>query len=86
MLVWHVGECMVSIININLSFKEHIHRYQDCNTSQILMFGWYVKARESLYTQVIIWVYIIMDLVDTWVILFRHEGCCIVYRVDPTFF
>ena len=42
--VWYIGECMVSIININHGIKEPTLRYQNCNTSQILIYGWYVKG------------------------------------------
>ena len=42
----HVGECMVSIININNDdIKEPTCGYQNCNTSQILIFGGYVRVR-----------------------------------------
>ena len=44
MLDQYISECMVSIININNGIEEH--GYQNCNTSQILIFGGYVKARE----------------------------------------
>ena len=50
MLVWYIGEYMASIININLGIKEPTCGYQNCHTSQILVFGGYVKVRESLYT------------------------------------
>jgi hypothetical protein len=36
--------------------KEPYHRYKNCNTSQILIFGGYLKVKESLYTRVNIWV------------------------------
>ena len=71
---------MVSIINFNHGIKEPTHGYQNSNTSQILIFGEYVKVRESLYTQVIIWVDNIMNHIDTRVILPRYEGLYIVYR------
>ena len=41
---------MVSIININNSTKESTHGHQNYNTNEILMFGGYVKVRESMYT------------------------------------
>jgi hypothetical protein len=41
--VWYIGECMVSIVNSNEGIKEPIHGYQNCNTTQILVFGAYVK-------------------------------------------
>lgn len=40
----------VSIINIKNVVKERIRAYQYCNTSQIFLFGRYLKVRESLYT------------------------------------
>ena len=71
---------MVSIININNGIKEPTHGYQNCNTSQILIFGGYVKVRESLYTRVIIWVNTILNHIDTREFLPRYEGSCNVYR------
>ena len=41
---------MVSKININSGIKKPICGYENCNTSQILIFGGYVKVRESLNT------------------------------------
>ena len=37
-------------INNNNAIKEPTHGYRNCNTSQILVFGGYLKVRESLYT------------------------------------
>ena len=53
---------------MNNVIKELTHGFQNCNTSQILMFHRYVKVRESLYTNVIIWVkpyYIILMLCNS---------------------
>ena len=47
MLVWCIGECMVLKININNDIKEPPRAYQNCRTSQILMFGGYNKVTES---------------------------------------
>ena len=44
------GGCMISIININNGIKEPTQGYQNCNTNQITIFGWYVRVREYLYT------------------------------------
>ena len=44
-LVWYIGECMVSLININSGIKEPTYGYQICNTTQMLTFGGYVKVR-----------------------------------------
>ena len=60
-----IGECMVSIINIKNGIKELTRRYQNCNTSQILLFGGYVKVRESLYTRASIWVTTILSHIDS---------------------
>ena len=62
MLCWYIGECMVSIININNGINEPTHGYH--NTSQNLTFCGYVKVRESLYTQVLIWVTTILNDID----------------------
>ena len=56
---------MVSIINIFNGIKEPTRGHQDCNPSQILIFGVYVNVRESLYTRVIIRVITILNHVDT---------------------
>ena len=38
---------------------------ENCDTSQMKIFGGYVKVRESLYTRVIIWVHTILNHIDT---------------------
>ena len=58
MLDQYISECMVSK---NLP----MHGYQNCNTSQILIFGKYVKVKQPLYTQVNIWVGTILKYIDT---------------------
>ena len=45
--------------------KEPTYGYQNHNTNQILIFGGYVKVRESLYTRIIIWVNTILNHIDT---------------------
>ena len=50
MLVCYIGECMVSTINLNNGIKEPTHGYQNLNTSQIMIFGGYVKVREAVCT------------------------------------
>jgi hypothetical protein len=40
---------MVSIININNDIKGLTSGYQNCNVTQILIFGAFVKVRDSLY-------------------------------------
>ena len=76
------GECMVSVINSNNRIKEPTHGYQNCHTSQLLIFVGYVKARESLYTRVIIWVDTILYHINTRAILPRYEGSCMLYRPE----
>ena len=74
MLVWYIGECIISVMNINIDVKDPTHGYQHCNTFQILIYDGYVKVRESWYTQVIIWVNTILHHSDTRVILPRLGG------------
>ena len=73
MLVWYISECVVSIMNINNGIKELTCGYQNCNTSQVLIFGGYVKGRESLSTLVIIWVNTIVNHIDIRATLTRYE-------------
>ena len=58
-------ECMISIMNINNGIKESRCAYQNYNTSQIFIFGGYIKVRKYLYTLVIIWVNTILNHIDT---------------------
>ena len=37
MLNLYIGECLVSIININNDIKEPIQRYQGCDTTLIIL-------------------------------------------------
>ena len=71
----------VTIINISNGIKEPIYAYQDCNISQILIFGGYVKVGESLYILVVIWVNIILNHIDTRAILPRHKDFSMVSRL-----
>lgn len=80
--LWCIDECMVSIIKVNNGIKEPACVYQNCNTNQILIFGGYVKAGESLRTQVITWVRTNLNHIDTKMILPRYESSCTVYRHD----
>ena len=68
-LVWDVGKCTVSIINIYNNIEEPTCGHQNCNSSQILIFGGYDQVRESLYTRVIIWVITILNHIDTMGVL-----------------
>ena len=70
MLHQYVGECMVSMININ-NGKERPCGYQNCDPNRILIFSGYVKVRESLCTRVIIWVKTILNHIETRAILPR---------------
>ena len=74
--------CMVSIINIKSDVKESTRMYQNCNSSQRLIFGGYLKVRKSLFTQVIIWVNIILDHIHPRTLLPMYEGSCTIYRPD----
>ena len=65
MLGRYIGECMVSISTINNAIKGPTHRYHMCKISQISIFGGYLKVREALYTQLIIWVNIVQNHIDT---------------------
>ena len=47
MLVWYIGECMASIININIGIKESTGGYENCSSTQIFIFGGYFKVRGS---------------------------------------
>ena len=67
---------MASIIN---GVKEPTCGHQNFNTSQILIFGGYVKVNGSLCTQVILWVNSILNHFDTKAMLPRYEGPSMVY-------
>ena len=49
-------------------------------TSQILIFGAYVKVKESSCAQVIVWVNTILNYDELGQYLPRYEGSCLVYR------
>ena len=53
MLDPYIGESMLSIIDINYGIKEPTHGIQYCIPGQIWIFGGYLKARESLYTELL---------------------------------
>ena len=53
---------------------------KNCNTSQILIFGGYVKVSESLYTRVMIWINTKLNPFDTRASLPMYEGLCMVCR------
>ena len=71
-----LGECMMSVIKINNNITDPTceSRYQYCNVEENSVFDGCVKARESLYTQVIIWVNTSLNHFNTRTILPRYEG------------
>jgi hypothetical protein len=73
---------MVSIINIHTGIKEPTSGYQDCNTSQILIFDGYVNAIEFVYTQVIIRITTILNHIDIATTIPRREGPCMVCKSE----
>jgi hypothetical protein len=52
----------VSIINISNDIKEPTHGNQNCYNTQILIFGGYVKVKESLHIRISVWLSIILML------------------------
>ena len=69
----NIGECMVSIINVNNGIKEPICGYQTCNTNQTIDIWWACQGEGILYTWLITWVNTILNHIDTRVILPTHE-------------
>ena len=67
---------MVLVISFNNGIKMPTHGHQNSNISQLLIFGGYVKGRDSWF---IIWVNTSLNHVDTRTILPRYEGSCMVY-------
>jgi hypothetical protein len=65
---------MVSIMKITHGIKEPTGGHQNCITNHMLIVGGYVKVRESLYTQITIWVNTILSHIDTRVVLHRYES------------
>ena len=63
---------MVAIINIKNGIKEPTHGYQNSYTSQIFIFGGYVKVRVSSHSQG--WVTTILCHIDTTAILLKYES------------
>ena len=83
MLDPYIGECM-GIINQKptstmASKNLPTHGCQNCNANPILIFSGCLKVRESLYTEVIIWVNTILNHIDTMVILPRYDNSCSMY-------
>lgn len=54
-VVWYIGECMVSLININYGIKEPTHGYHNCNPNRIFIFGEYFKVRKSWKPKLLFW-------------------------------
>ena len=75
----YTSNAFISKINVNNGTKESTHGYQNCNTTEILIFGGYVKVRESLCTRVSIWVNTILSHIDTRAILLRYKDFLMVY-------
>jgi hypothetical protein len=73
---------MVSVFKIISGITEPNREYQNCNTSEVFIFGGYVKVREALYTQVIIWGNSILNHIGTRAILPGYEGSCMVSRLE----
>ena len=68
MLHQYMGECMISIIiiNINDGINEYFLGYQDCGTNQRLVFGACVKMKETLHARAFFLpVNVIMNHIDT---------------------
>jgi hypothetical protein len=82
----NVGLVYMRMHGINKQYQGWYQRtypkYQNLNTSQMLLFGGYIKIRESLHTQLYIWVNTILNYIDTTVNLPRHENSCIEYRPE----
>ena len=49
---------------------------KDCTLSQTLIFGGYLKVRESLHIRVIIWVDIVLNHFDARAMFPRCQGSC----------
>jgi hypothetical protein len=49
---------------------------KDCSFSQILIFGGYLKVRESLYIRVIVWIDTVLNHFDAWAMFLRCQGSC----------
>lgn len=80
MLVWYIGECKVSIINMNNGIKGPTCGYHNCNSTQKSIHGRYVKVKESFHTLVIICFDTILDHVHIREISPRYEGSYMVYK------
>lgn len=65
---------------INNGIKEPTYEDKNHNTNQILIFGRYLKVKESLYTHVIVWVNIVPNNIKNITLLHRSECSCMVYR------
>lgn len=81
-LVWYIGECMLSIINIDNDINELTYGHQNCHTIHIVittMHVGYAKVGESLYPWVVIWVNTILNHVHTRVIPWHCYPCMKVF-------
>ena len=82
MLHQYIGECVVTIINTDNGIKEPTSGYQNCLNIQMLIFGGYLKIRDSLYARVITWVNTILNHIDARVVLSGYEDSFMVYRPE----
>ena len=71
------------IININNGIKEPSTRgYQNCNTSQTLIFGDEYESKSIFAHLSYYWVKTILNHIDTRTISPKYERSCIVYRLE----
>jgi hypothetical protein len=75
-----VGLVYMRMHGINKQYQRWYQRTylgdQNCNTNQMLLFGGYIKVRESLHAQVNIWVNTILN----YIIIPRYENSRIEHR------
>ena len=65
-----------------MASKNILDWYQNCNISQILILGGYLKMKESLYIQVIVWVNTILNHIDTRSLSPRCENSRMVHILE----
>ena len=77
---YHIGECMGINKSTCIMASKNLHvGYPHCHISQMLMFGGFVKARESLYTRVTVWVSTILYHVDNSAMSPKCPGSCMLF-------
>ena len=82
MLVWYIGECMVSTMNINNDVIEPTHMHQKLQYESDIDIWWVCPVRDSLYTMVIIWVDTSLNHIDTRMNLLGLEVSSMAYRPE----